>query len=72
MDLKRITTALLGFPVVVAILLIGNIYIVDIALAIVAMLAIDEYFNAITKVSKPVRWLRICKLYYNSIYSHNI
>lgn len=57
MDVKRITTALLGFPLVVAILLIGNKYIVDIALSIIALLAMNEYFNAVSKVCKPIKWL---------------
>lgn len=57
MNMKRITSGLLGFPIVVLILLIGNKYVVDVALAIIAAFAIDEYFNAIAKVSKPVRWL---------------
>ena len=57
MDMKRITSGLLGFPIVVLILLIGNKYVVDIALAIIAVFAIDEYFNAVSKVSKPVRWI---------------
>lgn len=57
MDIKRISSALLGFPLVLVILLIGNKYIVDIALSIIAILAIDEYFNAIKKVSKPVKWI---------------
>lgn len=57
MDIKRITSALLGFPLVLLILLIGNKYIVDISLSIIAVLAMDEYFNAVSKVSKPVKWL---------------
>lgn len=57
MDIKRITSGLLGFPLVLIILLIGNKYIVDIALAIIALLAMNEYFNAIQKVSNPVRWV---------------
>ena len=57
MDIKRITSGLLGFPLVLIILLIGNRYIVDIALAIIALLAMNEYFNAVQKVSNPVRWL---------------
>ena len=56
-NIKRITSGLLGFPVVVLIFLIGNKYIVDIALAIIAIIALNEYFNAISKVSKPVTWL---------------
>ena len=57
MDAKRVTSALLGFPLVLVILLIGNKYIVDVLLAIIAILSIDEYFNAISKVAKPVRWV---------------
>ena len=57
MDMKRMTSALLGFPLVVIILLIGNKYIVDIFLAFVAFLSMNEYFNAIAKVSNPVRWV---------------
>lgn len=57
MDIKRITSGLLGFPLVLIILLIGNKYIVDIALAIIALLAMNEYFNAVQKVSNPVRWV---------------
>ena len=57
MDAKRITSGLLGFPLVTVILIIGNKYIVDILLAIIAILSISEYFNAVSKVSKPVKWL---------------
>ena len=41
MDIKRITSGLLGFPLVVIIFLIGNKYIVDILLTIVAILAME-------------------------------
>ena len=57
MNIKRITSALLGFPFVVIILTFGNKYVVDICLTIIALLAMQEYFNAIQKDCKPVRWL---------------
>lgn len=57
MDIKRITSALLGFPLVVIILTFGNKYVVDIFLALIALLAMQEYFNAVQKESKPMRWL---------------
>ena len=57
MDIKRITSGLLGFPLVLIVLIIGNVYVVDIALTIIAILAMDEYFNAISKIAKPVRWV---------------
>ena len=43
MDIKRLTSALLGFPLVVLVLIIGNKYIVDIALSIIAMIGMNEY-----------------------------
>ena len=57
MDIKRITSALLGFPLVVIILTFGNKYVVDIFLAFVAMLGMQEYFNAVSKEAKPIRWI---------------
>ena len=57
MDWKRISSGLLGFPLVLIILLIGNKYIVDIALSIIAILAMSEYFNAVKKVANPVKWI---------------
>lgn len=57
MDIKRITSALLGFPLVVLIMLFGNKYVVDVFLALIAFLSMNEYFNAISKVSTPVRWV---------------
>lgn len=57
MDVKRVTSSLLGFPLVVIVLLLGNKVLVDIALAIIAMIAMNEYFNAVSKVANPVKWL---------------
>ncbi len=57
MDIKRITSGLLGFPLVLIVLLLGHKIVVDIALAIIALLAMNEYFNAIKKVAKPVKWV---------------
>ena len=57
MDIKRITSGLLGFPLVLIALLIGNKYVVDVLLTIVTILAMDEYLNAISKVCKPIRWV---------------
>ena len=57
MDIKRITSGLLGFPLVLLILIFGNNVVVSIALAIIALLAMNEYFNAVSKVAKPVKWV---------------
>lgn len=57
MDIKRITSSLLGFPLVLIIFLLGNKIVVDIALAIIALLAMNEYFNSVKKVANPVKWI---------------
>lgn len=57
MDIKRLTSGLLGFPLVLLILLIGNKIVVDIALSIIAILAMNEYINAVSKVAKPIKWI---------------
>lgn len=57
MDIKRITSALLGFPLVVIILVFGNKYIVDIAFAVVAAMSLHEYFNAFKQKANPVIWM---------------
>ena len=55
-DIKRLTSGLIGFPLVVMILLIGNKYIVDCLLAVVSLLAIDEYFKAVSKLLVMVKF----------------
>ena len=57
MDIKRITSALIGFPIVVILLVFGNNYIVDIIFAIVAAMSLHEYFNAFKEKAKPVIWM---------------
>ena len=56
MDLKRVTSALLGFPIVVIVLLLGNEYVIDVALSIVAIITLQEYYNAFSKY-KPIKWI---------------
>lgn len=59
MNVKRVTTALIGFPLVALVLILGNIYIVDIAFSIIAILSLYEYFNAFksTGKAKPIEWV---------------
>lgn len=71
MKLKRILTGVIGLPIVALILIFGNKYIIDVIFAIVALISIHEYFSAIEKQYKPVKWFRIyyCNTY--SIYTRN-
>lgn len=71
MRLKRIISSLLGFPFVAALLIFGSRYVVDIAFAIIAMIALKEYFHAFAKKSNPVTWVRIFIMCLYSFYTCN-
>ncbi len=57
MGLKRVFSALLGFPIVLLILVFGNILLIDMLLVIVAIIAMSEYLHAISKVCNPIKWI---------------
>lgn len=59
MDIKRILTSVIGLPVVIAILFFGNDHVIDIFFAIIALIAMKEYFRAFSKgkKAKPIRWI---------------
>lgn len=57
MDIKRISSgAIVGLAVVI-LLLIPNAIIVNLLLTIIAIISMHEYLNAISKVSKPIKWV---------------
>ena len=58
MNVKRLLTGIIGFPIVLAILVIVNKYVIDVGMAIVAIISIYEYSKcAKNKDIKIVRWL---------------
>ena len=58
MNIKRLLTGIIGFPIVLAFLVLGNKYMVDILIAIVAIFSIYEYSKcARNKEIKVVSWL---------------
>ena len=57
MDFKRVASALIGFPLVAAILIYANNYIIDIFISIIALLSIKEFYNAVSKDAKPIKWV---------------
>ena len=56
-NIKRITSSLLGLPMVIVVLLFGNKYVIDVALAVVALISLHEYYNSFSKNYKPIQWL---------------
>ena len=57
MNMKRIGTALIGFPVVAALLIFGNKYVIDILFAVVAIIALYEYNHALRSKAKIIQWV---------------
>ena len=56
MDWKRVSSALLGLPLVIIVLLLGNKYVIDVVMSMVAIISLQEYFNAFSKY-KPIKWI---------------
>lgn len=55
--MSRVISALILFPLVVVLFIFGNVYIIDAVFSIVALMAMNEYFNAFKEKAKPVKWL---------------
>ena len=57
MNLKRILTSLVGFPIVVLLIALGTNPIIDFAIMIIAIICMYEYIGVIKKVCKPIEWI---------------
>lgn len=57
MNLKRILTAIVGLPIVASLLILGNKYIMDAVIAIIAMVAMYEYSKCISSEAKFISWV---------------
>ena len=57
MNLKRLLTTIIGLPIIILIFVFGNKYIVDVLIAIVAIISLREYFKATSNEIKPISWI---------------
>lgn len=57
MDLKRISSGFIVALVLVIILLIPNNLIIGILFTVIAIIAMNEYLRAISKVCNPIKWI---------------
>lgn len=59
MDLKRLISALIGFPLVAIVLIFGNKYLVDISISIIAIMSLYEFFKCFDEKqsNKSIRWI---------------
>ena len=60
MDSKRIASGFIVALAVVVMLLVPNKYIIGILLGLIALVSMDEYLKAISKVCKPIKWVGYC------------
>ena len=56
MNLKRVLTTLIGMPIVGAILILANKYVIDFILMAISIICMYEYFTVISKVAHPIKW----------------
>ncbi|MBR6504761.1 MAG: phosphatidate cytidylyltransferase [Clostridia bacterium] len=57
MKYSRWISALLGAPLVILILVFGNVYVIDIAFAIIAAISLHEYFSSFKEKANPIIWI---------------
>ena len=59
MNVKRLVSGLVLFPIVAIVLVFGNQYIVDVAIAIIAIMSLHEFYKAFRTSGKanPIEWL---------------
>lgn len=57
MSIKRLLTAIIGLPIIILICIFGNKYIVDVLIALVAIISLREYFKATSKEIKSISWI---------------
>lgn len=57
MDLKRLTSGFIVTLALIVILLIQSNLITGILFTVIAIIAMNEYLNAISKVCKPIKWI---------------
>lgn len=53
--MKRWLSALVGVPAIVAVLVLGNNYIMSAIMGIIALMSLYEYFSAFKEIANPIR-----------------
>ena len=59
MNIKRIVSGLIGFPIVILVFIFGNVHVIDIIIAAIAAISTYEYIHCFksTGKAKPISWL---------------
>lgn len=57
MNIKRIISGIILFPLLSILLIFGNKYLVDVFISIVAIMSIHEFYKAFKDKAKPITWI---------------
>lgn len=57
MNIKRYLSGFILFPIFAIIMVFGNTYVIDIAISIVAILCLHEFYKAFQGKAKPIEWV---------------
>ena len=56
MDIKKIISGVILFPLFALILIFGNKYVVDVFISIVAIMGLHEFYKAFKGKASPIQW----------------
>lgn len=57
MNIKRIISGIILFPLLAILLVFGNKYLVDVFISVVAIMSIHEFYKAFKGKAKPITWV---------------
>lgn len=57
MNVKRLLSGFILFPIFAIIMVLGNKYVIDIAISIVAIMCLHEFYKAFQGKAKPIEWV---------------
>ena len=57
MNIKRYLSGFILFPIFAIIMILGNKYVIDIAISIIAIMSLHEFYKAFQEKAKPIEWV---------------
>lgn len=71
MNVKRVLSGTLLFPIFAIIMVFGNKYIIDILIGIIAIMSLHEFYKAFKGKAHPISWVRIYSCCFYSFHTYN-
>ena len=71
MNVKRVLSGVVLFPIFAVIMVFANTYIIDVLVSIIAIMSLHEFYKALRRKAKPVEWMRIYCSSINCLYPYH-